>query len=96
MCSYGLSRFLKERLMECADVYSTYICGECGLFARRLLRKDNRPYATKKDIWYCPACRNRTNVHRIRIPYAFKLLLQELTAMCIAPRIRVKEDKFNQ
>ena len=70
--------------------------GKCGLFTRRLLRKDNRPYATKKDIWYCPSCRNRTNVHRIRIPYAFKLLLQELTAMCIAPRIRVKEDKFNQ
>ena len=82
-------------MLECADLFQTWVCGECGLFARRLLRKNNQPYAQKTDIWYCPSCRNTTNVHLIRIPYAFKLLLQELMAMSIAPRIRVKENKYS-
>ena len=92
--AHGMARFLKERLLECADVYSTFVCHHCGLFARRM--KDKVSHATKKDIWYCPACRNHTNVHKIRLPYAFKLLLQELMAMSVAPRIRVKANKFNQ
>ena len=110
-------------MVECADIYQVWICGVCGLIARRMLRKDNRPYETKRDIWkkskhvnvlilehmdnnhickcdcyiwYCPACRNTTNVHLIRVPYAFKLLIQELMSMSIAPRIRVKEDKYNE
>ena len=96
MLAHGVSLFLKERMVECADLYQTRVCGECGLIARRMLRKNNRPYETRKDIWYCPACRNTTNVHMIRVPYAFKLLIQELMAMSIAPRIRVKESKYNE
>lgn len=93
--SHGMARFLKERLLETADVYTTYVCDECGLFAQRMLRQDNKPYATKKDIYYCPACRNKTNVSKVRIPYAFKLLLQELMAMNIAPRIRTRRNAYD-
>ena len=95
MISYGLAKFLKERLLETADLYDTYVCNDCGLFAQRMLRKDNKPYATKKDIYYCPACRNSTNVSKIRIPYAFKLLIQELLSMNICPRIRTKGNSFD-
>ena len=95
MLSNGLARFLKERMLETADLYTTYICGVCGLLAQRLLKKDNRPYPTSKDIWYCPKCKNYTNIHKIRIPYAFKLFHQEMMAMNIAPRIRVKESKYD-
>jgi DNA-directed RNA polymerase II subunit RPB2 len=58
-------------------------------------RQDSKPYATKKDIYYCPACNNKTNIAKIRIPYAFKLLLQELMSMNVAPRIRVKQTEFD-
>jgi len=88
---YGMAKFLKERLLETADLYEAYICGTCGLFAQRLLRKDNKPYPTKKDIYYCAACRNYTDISKIRLPYAFKLLIQELLSMNIAPRIRTKK-----
>jgi hypothetical protein len=71
MLAHGLSRFLKERLLETSDIYSTYVCDECGLFAQRMLRKDNKPYETKKDIYYCPACRNmNTNTICIQIVIA--------------------------
>jgi len=94
MIAHGLGRFLKERLLETADVYHAYVCDSCGLFAQRMLRKDNKPYPTKKDIYYCPSCRNYTDVHKVRIPYAFKLLIQELLAMNICPRIHVKKNSY--
>lgn len=94
MLSHGVARFLKERLLETADVYQTYVCGICGLFAQRMIRKDNKPYSTKKDIYFCPACRNFTDVHKVRIPYAFKLLCQELLAMNICCRLRVKRTAY--
>ena len=59
-----------------------------------MLRKDNKPYPTKKDIYYCPSCRNYTDVHKVRIPYAFKLLIQELLAMNICSRLRVKKNSY--
>jgi len=96
MISHGTARFLKERLVDTSDGYNTFVCNECGLFAQRLLRKDNKPYATQSDIYHCPSCKNKTNVSQIRIPYAFKLLIQEMMAMSIAPRIRVKRNKFNE
>jgi DNA-directed RNA polymerase II subunit RPB2 len=94
--SHGLSRFLKERHMETSDAYETYVCATCGLFAQRMMRKDNKPYATQADIYFCPGCKNQTDVHKIRIPYAFKLLLQEMMSMNIAPRIRIKRNKFSE
>jgi len=96
MIAYGLSRFLKERLVDTADGYTTHVCITCGLFAQRMLRKDNKPYVTKKDIYYCPGCRDKTDVAKIRIPYAFKLLCQEMMSMNIAPRIKVRKNKFSE
>ena len=27
--AHGMAKFLKERLMDCSDAYSTYVCGIC-------------------------------------------------------------------
>lgn len=95
LISYGAAKWLRERMLETADAYTTHVCLECGLFAQRMLRKDNKPYATKKDLYHCPACKNKTNIAKVRIPYAFKLLIQEMMSMNVAPRIRVKQTQFN-
>ena len=83
MISHGLSSFLKERLMDTSDKYSTYVCNNCGIFATKMLNK---------PIWTCynEECKNKTkiSVSKINIPYAFKLLVQELMAINILPRIR--------
>ena len=96
LISHGTARFMKERLLETADIYTTHICQTCGLFAQRMLRKDNQPHAAPKDIYHCPACKNTTDIAKIRIPYAFKLLLQELMSMNIAPRMSIKTDKYTE
>ncbi len=95
MLAHCIARFLHERMMYTADAYDTHICGSCGLFAQRMMRKDNKAYATKDDIYWCPACRNKTDVAKIRIPYAAKLLFQEMMALSIAPRIRVKKNQYD-
>jgi len=94
--SHGMARFLKERLMDTADAYTTHVCSSCGLFAQRMQRKDKKSYATTNDIYICPGCKNYKDNPKIRIPYAFKLLVQEMMAMSIAPRIRVKSNEFSE
>ena len=93
--AHGMALFLKERTMETADAYETWICDKCGFFARRMLKHNYKSYSSQNDIFYCPACNNKTDVSKIRIPYAFKLLIQELMSINIATRIRVNKNKFN-
>lgn len=73
--SHGASLFLRERLFEVSDFFEAIVCEECGLFCL----EDG-----------CKACSNRTNIARVEMPYAFKLLLQELMGMNIAPRLRLE------
>lgn len=88
LISHGLSLFLKERLVDCSDIYESYVCDICGLFAKRivLVNSDSNPSAN--DKYECVNCRNTTKISKIIVPYAFKLLCNELMAMCIAPRIK--------
>jgi len=90
--AHGMGRFLKERLLETADAYSTYVCNDCGLFAQRVLKKENKSYETLNDIYICPGCKNVNNIVKVRIPYAFKLLIQELMSMSIVSRIRINDN----
>ena len=89
--SHGMAYFLKERLLFTSDCYSTFVCEVCGLFAQRVLKKESKPYASKNDIYYCPSCGNKTKIAKVVMPYAFKLMLQELLSMNIRTNIRIKQ-----
>jgi DNA-directed RNA polymerase II subunit RPB2 len=81
MISHGASLFLKERLVDVSDKYRIHVCENCGLIAMADLKQ--------KKVW-CKACNNNNfNISQIYIPYACKLLFQELMAMHIAPRINL-------
>jgi len=92
LIAHGLSKFLNEKMMYNSDAYATYVCDICGLFAQRAPRKENKTEPSPSDIYYCPNCNNVNKISKIMIPYAFKLLIQELMAMAVAPRIRTKKD----
>jgi DNA-directed RNA polymerase II subunit RPB2 len=81
MASHGAARFVKERLYDSSDSFSVYICNKCGLIAS---------FNNNKHIHLCKTCQNRTDFKYVEIPYACKLMMQELISMNIAPRILSK------
>jgi DNA-directed RNA polymerase II subunit RPB2 len=78
MVAHGASSFLKERMLEVSDNFEVHVCKGCGLIA----------VANKvRNVWKCTGCGNTTEFSQIRIPYAYKLFLQELESMNISSRI---------
>ena len=85
MTSHGASVFLRERMFNCSDGYQVHICNTCGLIASTII---------DKEIYICSACKNNTDTSLVEIPYATKLLFQELMAINILPRIKIKENEY--
>ena len=78
MIGHGTTQFLKERMLDVSDNYRVYICDHCGL--KGVVNPD-------RDIYYCKNCNNQTSFSEVRIPYSCKLLMQELEAMSVSPKI---------
>lgn len=74
LIGHGVSKFLKEKMLDTSDNYRIFICKNCGLTA------DANP---TKNIYKCNYCKVSSDVVQVRIPYAFKLLSQELQTMNI-------------
>jgi len=78
MISHGASRFTRDRMYDSSDKYQVNVCRKCGLIAS---------YNDKLHIHHCRTCDNRTDFALVEIPYACKLLFQELTTMNVVPRV---------
>lgn len=57
-----------------------HICEKCGLICTANLIEQK---------FQCNVCQSSQNICRVNVPYACKLLIQELMAMQISPRLRV-------
>jgi DNA-directed RNA polymerase II subunit RPB2 len=75
--AHGTSNFLSERMLHVSDNYRVFICKKCGMHAN---------VNTEKSIYSCKYCKNNTDIAQVRMPYAFKLLNQELYTMNIMMR----------
>lgn len=73
----GIGGFLKERFIDCSDNYRIFVCKKCGMMA------NVNPEA---NIYVCKPCNNTTMFSELRIPYAAKLLFQEIQTMSIGTR----------
>ncbi|MFC2174909.1 DNA-directed RNA polymerase subunit B [archaeon] len=79
LIGHGASMLLLERLLKESDLVVELVCEKCGSIAvEDQIRK-------KK---YCPAC-DSTEVQPIEMSYAFKLLLNELKALDISPKLKL-------
>ena len=79
--AHGTASFVKETLLDRSDNYRVFSCKKCGGIAA--VNPD-------KNVYYCKSCNNSCNFSELRIPYACKLLIQELESMSIAPKFNVK------
>jgi len=87
LLAHGMSRFCRERLFEVSDEYSVFVCKRCGMIAA-YNDGDKRRMHESSDftIHACNTCKNITDFARVEIPYANKLLFQELQTINIIPR----------
>ena len=77
LISHGASGYLREKLFLLSDKYKMPVCEKCGLIG----------HPNKKT---CKSCSGQ--LHIVDIPYASKLLMQELMAMNVIPRVRVSSN----
>ncbi|OBT67980.1 DNA-directed RNA polymerase III subunit C2 [Pseudogymnoascus sp. 23342-1-I1] len=77
LIAYGASQLLLERLMLSSDAHEVDVCERCGLMGYQ---------------GWCQTCR-RGGVARMVMPYAAKLLVQELLSMNVLVRLKL-EDEF--
>ena len=88
MIAHGASRFCRERLYDVSDKYSVHVCKKCGMIAAFNDGNKSRMYANADfTIHLCKTCDNKTEFARVEIPYAYKLLSQELQTINVVPRI---------
>jgi len=78
LIAYGASQLLLERLMISSDAVTLDICQRCGLFGYK---------------GFCQTCKSTREVTRMTMPYAAKLLVQELISMNVGVRLQL-EDEF--
>jgi len=78
MIAHGAVRFTRGRMYDSSDKYEVNICRRCGLIAA---------FNPEMNIHCCKTCDNRVDFALVQIPYACKLLFQELLTMNVAPRI---------
>ena len=76
LIGYGASMLLNERLMTSSDVFTVHVCEQCGLIGHA--------------VW-CQNCRTREHLRQLEMPYACKLLFQELQSMNIVPRLKLTD-----
>jgi len=75
LIGYGASGLIQERLMHSSDEYYVQVCQKCGQMGY--------------DNW-CQHCKKKDKLEVVRMPYACKLLLQELVSMGIQPLLKLK------
>lgn len=73
--SWGAAHVLQDRLHDQSDAFACVACSSCGDFASSASCAD----AEKEDNGYfCHRCGTGKNCLPIKIPFAFKLLMQEI------------------
>ena len=74
LVGYGASCLLLERLMLSSDLFFASICGKCGYLGMK---------------GFCHYCKDGSNMIDIKMPYAFKLLTQEMMSMNIKIKFKM-------
>ena len=79
---HGASMVLNERLLESSDAETVHVSAETGLVAVED-REQRRVYD--------PVTGDEDDIHELEVSYAFKLLLDEMIALGIRPKLELED-----
>ena len=82
LIGHGAAMVLKERLLDESDKIIELVCSKCGMIAM----SDRRLGRTS-----CPNCGSESDIFPVEMSYAFKLLLDEMKSLLIAPRLELED-----
>ena len=77
LIAYGASQLLLERLMLSSDAHQVDVCQRCGMMG-----------------WnnWCQTCSSSRSIIRMTMPYAAKLLIQELMSMNVKASLQLADE----
>ncbi|KRZ05313.1 DNA-directed RNA polymerase III subunit RPC2 [Trichinella zimbabwensis] len=82
--AYGASAILVERLMVSSDAFEATVCSACGLICY--------PGCYQFQLYnMCQNCKSSQALATVSMPYACKLLFQELQAMNVTPQMKLRD-----
>ncbi len=93
--SHGSAHLLRDRLMTASDGFEVHICTKCG----QLAQPPKQPTADMLIITstehgmlpYCRSCNVYDGIILFKLPYVFKLWIQEMNAMNLMPRFKFEK-----
>lgn len=91
LISYGAANLITERLMISSDQFDVHICELCGLLGYATIFNPEHKGRQHSHGSWCQCCRSDKKMAQICIPYACKLLFQELQSMNVAPKLKLED-----
>lgn len=81
--AHGAACVMRERMFWSSDAYRIHVCEKCGHFAVA---------NPKLSIFTCSGCKDKAEICQINMPYAAKLMWQELMAFGIGMKLKFDEN----